>query len=84
MQPFINDNFEHGWYLTSSPIITVNWNAGAGQQWTVRVGGGIGRVFHIGHQAFNAQVAGYYNVLHPREAGVWQLRLQLSPLFPRR
>jgi hypothetical protein len=35
----------------------------------VRVGGGIGRVFHIGHQAFNAQVAGYYNVLHPREAG---------------
>jgi hypothetical protein len=84
IQPFINYNLPRGWYLTSSPIITVNWNAGSGQQWTVPVGGGIGRVFKVGGQAFNAQVAGYYNALHPDQAGNWQLRFQLSLLFPRR
>lgn len=84
IQPFINYNFERGWYVSVSPIITVNWNAASGQQWTVPIGGGIGRVFRISHQAFNAQVAGYYNAVHPDNAGNWQLRLQLSLLFPRR
>jgi hypothetical protein len=83
IQPFINYNLLRGWYLTSSPVITVNWNADSGQQWTVPIGGGIGRIFKIGGQAFNAQVAGYYNIVHPDKAGDWQLRFQLSLLFPR-
>jgi hypothetical protein len=62
----------------------VNWNAGSGQQWTVPIGGGIGRIFKIGGQDFNAQLAAYYNIIHPDEAGDWQLRFQLSLLFPRR
>ena len=32
-QPFINYNMAHGWYLTSSPLITANWLAAPGQQW---------------------------------------------------
>ncbi|MGB6808446.1 MAG: hypothetical protein WBE81_17905, partial [Pseudolabrys sp.] len=24
-QPFVNYNMAHGWYLVSSPIITVDW-----------------------------------------------------------
>ena len=31
-QPFINYNMAHGWYLTSSPIITANWLAAPGQR----------------------------------------------------
>ena len=31
-QYFINDNFPSGWYLTSPPIITVNWEADSGEQ----------------------------------------------------
>jgi hypothetical protein len=50
-QPFVNYNMAHGWYLTTSPIITVNWLAASGQQWTVPVGGGFGRVFKIGRSA---------------------------------
>jgi hypothetical protein len=34
-QPFVNYNMAHGWYLTTSPIITSNWLAAPGQQWTV-------------------------------------------------
>lgn len=41
IQPFVNYNFEGGVYLTSAPILTVNWKANGGQQWTVPLGGGV-------------------------------------------
>jgi hypothetical protein len=83
IQPFINYNFSHGWYLTSSPIVTANWKGTSGNKWTVPVGGGGGKIFHVGHQAFNAIVQGFDDVSHPHEAGNWTLRLQLSLLFPK-
>jgi len=83
IEPFINYNFSHGWYLTSSPIVTANWKATSRNQWTVPVGGGGGKIFHVGHQAFNAIVQAFDNVEHPHDAGNWTLRLQLSLLFPK-
>ena len=64
-QPFINYNIPkgQGWYLVSAPIITVDWNAAPGRQWTVPLGGGFGRVFKVAGQAFNAQVEAFYNVV---------------------
>ena len=56
-QPFVNYNMAHGWYLTTSPIITSNWLAASGEQWTVPVGGGFGRVFRVGDQPVNASIA---------------------------
>ena len=35
LQPFLNYNFNSGAYLTTSPIVTVNWQAKGSQQWTV-------------------------------------------------
>lgn len=81
-QPFINYNMEHGWYLTTSPIITANWLAAPGQQWTVPVGGGFGRVFRVGDQPVNSQIAGYYNAIRPTGASDWQLRTTVALLFP--
>ena len=81
-QPFINYNFPDGWYVTVSPIITADWTATSGQQWTVPLGGGIGRVFKIGHQPVNAQLAFYDNVVHPDGAPDRQLRFQFALLFP--
>jgi opacity protein-like surface antigen len=83
-QLFVNYNMADGWYVTTSPIITVNWLAAPGQQWTVPVGGGIGRVFKLGDQPINAQIAGYYNAIRPTGASDWQLRTQLVFLFPER
>ena len=83
IEPFINYNFSHGWYLTSSPIVTANWKATSANQWTVPVGGGGGKIFHVGHQAFNAIVQAFDDVSHPHEAGNWTLRLQISLLFPK-
>jgi hypothetical protein len=83
-QPFLNYNMDGGWYLTSSPIITSNWEADSDNKWTVPLGGGVGRVFRVGEQAMNAQMAAYYNVENPDDIGPdWQLRLQLQFLFPR-
>ena len=81
-QPFVNYNMAHGWYLTTSPIITSNWLAPSGQQWTVPIGGGVGRVFRVGDQPVNAQIQGFYNVVRPTRTADWQLRFELALLFP--
>jgi len=82
-QYFINYNMDNGWYLTSAPIITANWEADSNNTWTVPFGGGIGKIFRIGKQPLNAQVSAYYNVEKPASGADWQLRLQLQMLFPK-
>jgi opacity protein-like surface antigen len=84
VQPFVNYNMAHGWYLTSSPIITANWLAAPGQQWNVPIGGGFGRLFKLGDQPVSASIQGFYNVVRPDGAPTWQLRSFFSLLFPER
>jgi opacity protein-like surface antigen len=81
-QPFVNYNMAHGWYLTTSPIITANWLAAPGERWTVPVGGGFGRVFKLGDQPVNASINAYYNVERPTGAATWSLRTTFALLFP--
>lgn len=83
VQPFLNYNFPGGTYLTSSPILTVNWKADSGNQWTVPLGGGVGHIFHFGKLPVNAQVGAYYNVARPDYAPNWQVRAQVQFMFPK-
>jgi hypothetical protein len=85
IQPFVNYNFPQrpGRYLSFSPLITANWEARGGEQWTVPLGLALGQVFRIGGQAMNAQAGAYYNVVRPDAGPEWQLRAQLSLMFPR-
>jgi len=83
IQPFINYNFEHGWYLTSSPVMTADWTARASDQWTVPVGGGVGKLFKIGPLPVNTQIQGFYNADRPKDSSDWQLRFQIQFLFPK-
>lgn len=83
LQPFFNYNMPKGWYLTTSPIITANWEAGSANRWTIPIGGGVGRVFNIGKQPINASLTYYYNVESPEFiGGDSQLRFQWTFLFP--
>ena len=82
-QYFVNYNLADGWYLTSSPLITANWEADSKDTWTVPFGGGVGKIFKIGNQAINAQAAAYYNVEKPEFGADWQMRLQIQFLFPK-
>jgi hypothetical protein len=83
VQPFINYNLPRGWYLTSSPIITSNWQAPSGQQWTVPLGGGAGRIVRLGKQAISTYVQAFGNATSPHDAGRWILRVQVQLLFPK-
>jgi hypothetical protein len=50
---------------TSAPILAVDWKADSGQQWTVPLGGGVGKIFHFGKLPVNTQISAYYNVVKP-------------------
>jgi len=84
-QYFINYNIPNGkgLYLTSAPINTANWEADSGNQWTIPIGGGVGKIFNIGKQPVNGTIQAYYNVEKPEFGADWQLRLQLQFLFPK-
>ena len=84
LQPFINYNFDGGWYATTAPIITANWEADSDHKWTVPLGGGFGKIFKIGQQPINAQLSLYNNVVTPDDFGAqWQVRAQIQFLFPK-
>jgi len=83
-QPFANYNMADGWYLTSSPLLTADWEASSGEKWTVPVGGGAGKIFRIGKQPMNAQFQFFYNVEKPDPVGDWSIRMQLQFMFPKR
>lgn len=85
LQPFLNYNFKHGWYLSSAPILTSDWTASRSQQWTVPVGGGGGKLWRLGKVGLpvNTQVQAFYNAIRPDFGPDWQLRLQVQLLFPK-
>ena len=82
-QYFLNYNLEGGWYLSSSPVITANWEASGGNRWTVPVGGGIGRLVRFGKQPVDFKLAAYANVEKPDLGPDWSLQFQVKMLFPK-
>ena len=81
IQPFVNYNLPGGWYAVSAPIITANWEADSDDTWTVPVGGGMGRIFHIGGQAMNASAQAFYNVESPSTAPTGRSACSSSSCF---
>lgn len=83
MQPFANYNLRHGWYLTSSPIITANWEVNPNQRWVVPVGGGVGKIVHFGKLPVNMYTQFFRNVESPDGTSHWSARFQAQLLFPK-
>lgn len=83
LQPFVNYNLPGGTYINSVPIITANWEASSGNQWTVPLGAGIGHIFHFGRLPVNGQIGGYYNIIRPDNGPTFQLRVQVQFMFPK-
>jgi len=82
-QPFVNYNLPHGWYLSSGPIITANWEVSGRDAWTVPVGGGAGKLQFIGKLPVNFSLQAFANVVRPTDGPTWQLRFQIQFLFPK-
>jgi len=84
LQPFVNYNIEDGLYIVSAPIITANWEASSGNQWTVPLGGGVGKIFKIGGKLpLNVQAEAFYNIVSPNNGPDWSIRLQAQILLPK-
>jgi hypothetical protein len=83
-QYFVTRNLEHGWFLTSSPILTANWRAPGENQWLVPFGAGFGKITRFFDQSMVWQIHTYYNAIHPHDLPYpkWQVRLQVALLFP--
>ena len=82
-QYFVNYNFSNGWYLSSTPTITADWEAGSNDRWTVPLGGGGGKLVRFGKQPVDFKAQAFYNIEAPKHAADWTLQLQVKFLFPK-
>lgn len=80
-QPFINYNLP-AFYFTFQPIITANWEADSGNQWTVPLGLGVGKLVKFGKLPVNINASYYYNVVRPDFSAQYQLRFLAAILLP--
>jgi hypothetical protein len=95
LQYFVNYNLKKGWYITTGPIVTANWNSTGtgeaatgndttgGNTWTLPFGGGVGRIMRLGFQPVNVSAAFYGNAIHPQGGSPWNMRLQIALLYPK-
>lgn len=80
LQPIVNYNFPSGWYLTSAPIITSDWQRRR-QQWVIPVGGGVGKIFNLNKIPVNLSAQTFYHVEKPLLVSPWSFRLQAQFFF---
>jgi hypothetical protein len=66
-----------------SPWLITVMKINSGNQWTIPLGGGFGKMFEIGSQKMNTKREAYYNVESPNGAPDWSLNWTLQFLFPR-
>jgi hypothetical protein len=82
LNPFLYYNFQHGWYLVSSEIMTADWTAARNQRWTVPAGGGFGKVFKLGPQMLNARAQAWTVTERPNGGPSWVLQTQIQLVYP--
>ena len=81
LEPFVNYNFGHGWFVASAPIITANWET-RGTKWTVPVGGVAGRIIKLGGKLpVKLEAGAYYNIVTPQFGARWQLLTEVAVIF---
>jgi hypothetical protein len=83
VQPFVNYNFGHGWALAFAPLISANWDAPSGEEWTVPLGIGITRTTVFNRRPMNIGFQYYANAVRPEGSAGQTLRFTVSLLFPK-
>ena len=83
-QYFINYNISNGWYLTSTPIITADWERSSSDQWTVPLGGGIGKLHRFGKLPVDFKLQAFRNLEKPEGGPDWSMMFAVKFLFPKK
>ena len=84
LQYFLVYNLPHDWYLNSSPTITADWRATAGNVWTVPFGLGVGKLVNIGNAPVDFSGTFYGNATTPAGMPTWSMSFQMTLLFPKK
>ncbi len=82
-QYFLNYNLPNGWYLTSSPITTADWEQSSGNKWTVPMGGGMGKLVRFGKQPVDFKLQGFGYLETPEGGPDWSVQFAVKFLFPK-
>jgi hypothetical protein len=82
-QYFVNYNLSKGWYLTSTPIMTADWEKPSDQRWTVPLGGGVGKLTRFGKQPVDFKLQAFSIVEQPDGGPEWSLQFAVKFLFPK-
>lgn len=82
-QYFVNYNMANGWYLTSTPVMTADWEKPSSNQWTVPVGGGIGKLARFGKQPVDFKLQAFSIVESPEGGPDWSMMFAVKFLFPK-
>jgi hypothetical protein len=82
-QYFLNYNLPEGWYLTSSPITTADWEQSSDNKWTIPLGGGFGRLIRFGKQPVDFKLQGFSYLEKPEGGPDWSVQFAVKFLFPK-
>jgi hypothetical protein len=82
-QYFVNYNFPSGWYFSSAPIMTANWDAPSGEKWSIPIGGGAGKIVRLGKLPLNINSQLFYYLEKPTGGPDWEWRFQIQAMFPK-
>lgn len=81
-QYFLNYNFGHGWALGTAPVISCNWEADSGNQWTIPWGLQVSKLTHFGNRPVNLMIGYYENSDYPEGGSDSKVVFQVNFLFP--
>lgn len=79
LQYFVNYNTPD-FYLNTSPTMSYNWEADD-DEWTIPVGGGVGKIFRFGQLPVDMRISAYKNVESPDSAPDWFAEFQVKLIF---
>ena len=82
-QYFINYNLNNGWYLTTTPINTANWEKDGSDRWTIPIGGGVGRLVRFGKQPVDFKLQAFGYAQRPEDGPQWNMQFMVKFLFPK-
>ena len=76
-------NFEDGWQVGGTPIITADWEADNDDRWTVPIGLGVYKTSLFGKMPVKLGVETQWMPINPDIYGQeWNIRLTIAPIIP--
>ena len=81
-QYFVNFNFGKGWTVGTAPSITADWEAPAGETWTIPVGATVSKITRIGSRPVSLGFQFYHNATRPEFAPESKAVFTITLLYP--